>query len=381
MPLKVVHISTVHSPHDPRIYHKQCRTLAKAGFDVTLVIPAYDPDFQPQDGVKVVLLPPPANRRERLAKTRQLAFGEAKALAADIYHFHDPELIPLGRKLKRKDNVVIYDVHEDYETAMKQKEYLPKVLAPVAALVYRGLISLLTRRMELCLAEKYYQEKMPRGQCILNYPLLSGREAATAPREGDRLLYTGNVTAERGAFLHARLPALDHRVSVQYIGKCGQGIARGIWEIAAGYRERVAITGVEEYVPYAQIEDAYFNGHWLAGLALFPPSEHYRKKELTKFFEYMYAQIPILCSNFPVWQEFVEKYDCGLAVSPEDHEAVTAALKQLREDPVRAARMGENGRRAVVEELNWESQGRKLVAWYYALLGSKDKIKTGSEGL
>ena len=99
MPLKAVHISTVHSPHDPRIYHKQCRTLAKAGFDVTLIIPE-DDDFQPQDGVKVIFLPKPANRRERLAKTRQLAYREAKALNADIYHFHDPELIPIGHKLK-----------------------------------------------------------------------------------------------------------------------------------------------------------------------------------------------------------------------------------------------------------------------------------------
>ena len=176
MPPKVVHISTVHSPHDPRIYHKQCRTLAKAGFDVTLVIPRDNIDFQPQDGVKVIFLPKPANRRERLGKTRRLAYREARALNADIYHFHDPELIPVGRKLKRENNIVIYDIHEDYETAMQQKEYLPRFLAPAAAFAYRIATNLLTRKFELCLAEKYYKEKFPRGKCILNYPLLSSRE-------------------------------------------------------------------------------------------------------------------------------------------------------------------------------------------------------------
>lgn len=375
MPLKVVHISTVHSPHDPRIYHKQCRTLAKAGFDVTLIIPQDDLDFQPQDNVKAILLPKPSSRRERMTKTRQLAWKEAKALEADVYHFHDPELIPLGRRLKTRDNVVIYDIHEDYETAMRQKPYLPGLLAPVAAFAYRIATNLLTRSFALCLAEKYYQDKFPRGKCILNYPLLSPRtiEHADADRSY-QLLYTGNVTAERGAYIHAKLPELDDHVAVEYIGKCSREIANQIFRIAERSLDRVKITGVDHYIPREQIEDAYFNSKWLAGLALFPPTEHYKKKELTKFFEYMYAEIPILCSDFPVWKEFVEQYDCGLAVDPGDDTAVCSALNYLKNNPERAAQMGRNGRRAVREELNWEAEGRKLVDWYRELLETNKRL-------
>jgi len=370
MPPKVVHISTVHTPHDPRIYHKQCRTLAKAGFDVTLIIPKDIIDFEPQDGVKVVLLPRPANRKERLTKTRSLAYQEALALEADVYHFHDPELIPLGRKLKRKDNVVIYDIHEDYETAMHQKEYLPRILAPVAAYAYRWVTNIMTRDFELCLAEKYYREKFPRGKCILNYPLLTPRDKNPGA-SGNKLLYTGNVTPERGAYIHARLPELDDQVSVSYLGKCAKGVADKIYEVAQGHAERIDIVGVDQYIPREQIEDAYFNHRWLAGLALFPATEHYKKKELTKFFEYMYAKIPILCSDFPVWKEFVERYDCGIAVKQDDDAAIAAALKFLRENPQRAEAMGENGRRAVREELNWVAEGNKLVQWYEELLSGK----------
>ena len=370
MPPKVVHISTVHSPHDPRIYHKQCRTLAKAGFDVTLVIPRDNIDFQPQDGVKVIFLPKPANRRERLGKTRRLAYREARALNADIYHFHDPELIPVGRKLKRENNIVIYDIHEDYETAMQQKEYLPRFLAPAAAFAYRIATKLLTRKFELSLAEKYYKEKFPRGKCILNSPLLSSREINHPEPDSSCqcLLYTGNVTGERGAYIHARLPALDDQVAVEYIGKCSREIANQIFRIAGNNLERIKITGVEHYIPREQIEDAYFNNKWLAGLALFPPTEHYMKKELTKFFEYMYAGIPILCSDFPVWKQFVERHDCGLAVNPHDDMAICTALSYLKNNPERAAEMGRNGRQAVIRELNWEAEGERLVDWYKALL-------------
>lgn len=373
MPLKAVHISTVHSPHDPRIYHKQCRTLAKAGFDVTLIIPQDDNDFHPQDGVKVIFLPKPANRRERLAKTRQLAFREARTLNADIYHFHDPELIPIGRKLKNKNNIVIYDIHEDYETAMQQKEYLPKFLAPAAAFAYRTATKLLTRKFALCLAEKYYKEKFPRGKCILNYPLLTPREIKHGESDGPycRLLYTGNVTGERGAYIHAGLPELADQVAVEYIGKCSQDIADKIYSIAGARQGRIKITGINQYIPREQIEDAYFDNKWLAGLALFPPTEHYKKKELTKFFEYMYAEIPILCSDFPVWKQFVEKYDCGIAVDPEDEKAIAETIGYLKDNPQRAAGMGRNGRQAVKEKLNWEAEGKRLVQWYKALLSSR----------
>lgn len=373
MPAKVVHISTVHSPHDPRIYHKQCKTLAEAGFDVTLIIPEDGTDFQPQDGVEVILLPSPGNRRERLTATQSLALQEARKIAADIYHFHDPELIPLGRKLKNRENIIIYDIHEDYETAMAQKDYLPGFLVPAAALAYRAATNILIRSFELCLAEKYYKEKFPRGKCILNYPLLSPRERKTTTQESDggHLIYTGNVTAERGAYIHARLPELDNRVSVEYIGKCSRDIAQGIREIAGDNGPRIKITGVGHYVPREEIEDASFERQWLAGLALFPPTEHYKKKELTKFFEYMYAEIPILCSNFPAWEEFIEKHDCGIAVDPNNDDAIVEALAFLRNNPDRAREMGRNGRAAVVRELNWNAEGRKLVQWYRELLESR----------
>lgn len=369
--MKVAHISTVHSPHDPRIYHKQCRTLAKAGFEVTLIIPEDGKEFHPQDGVEVFLLPRPINRRERLAKTRKRAYQEARALNADIYHFHDPELIPLGRKLKHNDNIVIYDIHEDYETAMQQKEYLPNFLAPLAALAYRTATNLLTRNFELCLAEKYYREKFPRGKCILNYPLLSSQDIDHSEDHAScRLLYTGNVTAERGAYIHARLPELDSQVSVEYIGKCSQGVADEVFRLAGSNVNRVKITGVEQYIPMEQIEEACFNNRWLAGLALFPPTEHYKRKELTKFFEYMYAKIPILCSDFPTWSQFVTRYDCGIAVNPMDEEEIRAALRFLRDNPDRAAEMGENGRKAIIQQLNWDVEGNKLVNWYRELLNT-----------
>lgn len=372
MSAKVVHISTVHTPHDPRIYHKQCRTLAKAGFDVTMIVTGQeDKMFLPQDGVKVIYLPSPANRWERMTRISFLAVNKARALNADIYHFHDPELIPFARKLKTKKNIVIFDIHEDYVTAMAQKKYLPKFIAHVVALVYRAVTKLLTGKFELCLAEKYYKEEFPRGKCILNYSNVIPRQRVAnsyKSKHYNNLIYTGNVTISRGALIHAKLPRLDSQVAVKYFGKCSKDVAQQIYEYANGCRNRISITGISYYVPPEYIEDAYYKENWLAGLALFPPDVHYEKKELTKFFDYMAAEIPILCSDFPLWKQLVEKYGCGIAVNPNDNSAIVNALEFLKNNPEAAKEMGRKGRKAVLDRLNWNVEGLRLVEWYREML-------------
>src|SRR5690625_3774375 len=166
---RVVHMTTVHHPYDPRIYYKQCLSLKKAGFDVTLIAQG-DTNDQRVKSVNHIRLKKYQSRIKRMLFGVFSAYKEAKKLQADIYHFHDPELLIVGWLLKKKDNIVIYDIHEDYVTSILQKKYLPKVLRRFLASVYKLLEKWLTRKMELCLAEKYYQEIYPQGKCILNYP-------------------------------------------------------------------------------------------------------------------------------------------------------------------------------------------------------------------
>ncbi len=91
----VCHLTSVHPVEDVRIFHKECVSLAKHGFDVTLVAcgePAYK---QNKNGVNVVSLDVPVkNRFERMTKRTRAVYKKALEVDADIYHFHDPELLP-----------------------------------------------------------------------------------------------------------------------------------------------------------------------------------------------------------------------------------------------------------------------------------------------
>src|SRR5699024_6790614 len=299
------------------------------------------------------------------------AYKKAKQQNADIYVFHDPELLFVASLLKKRNNIVVYDIHEDYITSILQKDYLKKPIKKIIATCYTVIQKLFTRKMEKSLAEKYYQDAYPNGVCILNYPLLNekmqqldrGQQQPT-----NNLLYTGNVTEERGALIHATLPKIDSDTNVQFIGKCPSRLAEQMKEVAGKEAPHLHFEGIDTFVVKERIEEMYMQERWLAGIALFPPTEHYMKKELTKFFEYMNAGLPIICSDFPVWKQFIETYECGIAVNPASESEIKEAIDYLRNNPDEAYRMGENGKKAVMETLNWHSEEKKLITWYDQML-------------
>lgn len=88
----------------------------------------------------------------------------------------------------------------------------------------------------------------------------------------------------------------------------------------------------------------------------------------TKIFEEMMAGLPVVCTDFVLWREFVERWHCGLCVDPADSDGIAEAVQYLLDHPVEARRMGENGRKAVEKEFNWSVEEKKLLALYEEIL-------------
>jgi hypothetical protein len=108
---KVVVLSSVHPAFDHRIFHKECKTLARAGHEVVFVVP--HEKSERIDGVTIHALPLPRDRWERMTRTTWTVLRSALKQRGDVYHFHDPELIFAGILLKMRGKRVVYDVHED----------------------------------------------------------------------------------------------------------------------------------------------------------------------------------------------------------------------------------------------------------------------------
>ena len=138
------------------------------------------------------------------------------------------------------------------------------------------------------------------------------------------------------------------------------------------------IEGEGQSVPRQRLDELALNYHWLAGLAVFPKTDHYRRKELTKFFEYMQAGIPILCSDMPAWKRFVEEQGIGVTVDPEDPDDQRRKIQWLLDHPDERRVMGERGRHLVETQYNWQTQADKLVKLYNELL--KKNKQDGRKG-
>ena len=122
--MKVCHFTSVHRSNDIRIFHKECSSLANNDFEVYLV--ASNTDNYELNGVHVVNAT--HKKRKRLARmlfTTREVYQKALEINADVYHFHDPELLPFALKLKRKGKIVIYDAHEDVPKQVMDKHWIP----------------------------------------------------------------------------------------------------------------------------------------------------------------------------------------------------------------------------------------------------------------
>jgi glycosyltransferase involved in cell wall biosynthesis len=368
---RIAHLTSVHSAKDPRIFLKECKTLASTGYEVVLIVPHGGDETL--DDVRIRALPAPSGRFQRLTRTVWQVYRAAVEEDAQVYHFHDPELMPIGLLLKLRGKDVIYDIHEDYITSISQKSYLPRWLRPGLSALFGWLEAALARLFAIIIAEDYYSKRFPHATKVMNYPLVGLAELSEADmprknRDARRLLYTGSITEDRGALLHAQVVRNVPEVEVHMVGRCGEGLADRLRQAAGGDAHRLHLEGIEQYVPYDRILTRYAEGGWLAGLAVFPPTPHYRQKQLTKFFEYMDSGIPIVCSDFPVWRSLIDGIGCGLLVDPLDSQSVADAIEWLVENPEGAEEMGRRGQEAVRTRYNWEAESRKLLNLYEGLL-------------
>jgi glycosyltransferase involved in cell wall biosynthesis len=104
------------------------------------------------------------------------------------------------------------------------------------------------------------------------------------------------------------------------------------------------------------------------GIVCFLPEPNNINFGPTKLFEYMVCGLPVVASHFPEWRSVVEGSGCGVCVDPTDPEDIARGIQTLGRDRDRLRAMGLRGRAAVLDRYNWESESRRLLAAYSALL-------------
>lgn len=365
----VVHLTSVHKRNDVRVFLKMCRSLAKAGFDTYLVV-ADGHGNAVVDGVKVVDVGAPAgNRLTRMTMTVHRVYRQALSMKADIYHFHDPELIPIGLLLKRAGKVVVFDSHEDYRSDILHKHYVPKLVRKAVAAIYALLENFAAQRLDCIvaatpkIASVFTEIGAKRVVTLNNFPLLEEtRMDGEACDKSIDAIFIGAISAVRGVSELVRSLNDANSYGVTLAGPfANEGIQRHLVELE-GWR-RVDYQGV---VDREKVQELLASSK--VGIVTYLPAPNHTESQPNKLFEYMGAGIPVVASFFPLWKEIVEGAECGVCVDPESPDAIGEAINFLIEHPQASERMGENGKKAVLEKYNWQAEEGKLLGFYRDLL-------------
>lgn len=365
--LKVVHLTSVHPRGDTRIFLKQCRSLAAAGHQVSLIVADGQGD-NVRDGVAILDVGRPTGRLERMLHATRRVLARARSLDADIYHLHDPELLPVALVLKRAGKRVIFDAHEDLPRQILSKPYLHPFLRRGVSHAAGFVEQFVAGRLDAvvaatpAIAEKF-AAKGVRTVTVNNFPMLGELETGIGGSEKRReVCYVGGITAIRGIVELVR--ALELSVSGARLNLGGQFSESGT---RAAVERLPGWAKVNElgFLSRSQMRDVLARS--VAGIVTFLPAPNHTAAQPNKMFEYMSAGLPVIASDFPLWREIVEGNECGICVDPCDPQAIAEAIDRLAGDPELAARMGENGRCAVHERYNWRIEERKLLDLYAAL--------------
>lgn len=366
---KVCHMSSAHRGLDVRIFHKECVSLARAGYEMHLVIAASSADVTEAaaKGVTSHALPSPGSRLARMFKQAWRCYRIARKLDADIYHFHDPELIPYGMLLKMAGKRVIYDVHEDVPRDIESKEWLPRWMRRPVARLCGGLEHFGAKHcFSIITATPYIENRFRRfnrlALAIKNYPLPDELAPAGGQRAcAQKVCYAGSISRLRGMReLIEALPLVpDVRLTL-----CGR-FADPEFEVELRAMPGWKQVDYRGHVGRGEVKRAMEGCS--AGVVTLHPTSSYVDSLPIKMFEYMSAELPVIASDFPLWREIVDGAQAGICVDPLSSQAIASAIRDLVSDPIKVENMGKAGRRAVLEKYNWPNEAANLVEFYKRL--------------
>lgn len=369
----ICHISTVHQGMDTRIYFKECLALSKEGFDVNLVITGEKEMVDSSGKVKFLLLKPNNSFLTRISNS--FLFGPIKAIStnANIYHFHDPELMPIGLLFKFFGAKVVFDFHELVYVQLNDKEllgggFIDKLIKGAYLILEKASVRAFDK---IVLAEagyrdyfeRNYQQRMGKVEFIQNFPMIAlidnSKKVSLGHDDKFVLFYAGGITKIRGILEIVKAANLIDDVKLVIVGKWDDD---SYWEECQAADKNNVIdyrgfVNMDEVYPLMKCADA--------GIANLFPKDNYLTSLPVKVFEYMACSLPLIMSDFPYWKTtFAE---CALFVSPENSEDIANKIELLKRDSSKRTEMGEKSRKTVEDLYSWENEKEKLIEMYKSI--------------
>jgi glycosyltransferase involved in cell wall biosynthesis len=360
---RVVHITSVHPALDTRIFVKECSTLARANWEVKLLV--LGAESITRNGVEIIGVPFSGGRIKRFIRGGRLLIERALELNAAVYHIHDPELLFLANQLIRKGKKVIYDAHEDLPRQVAHKHYIPGWLKGIASRCVEWLEDHYASRMSAIVSvtptivERFGKIHSNVVE-VCNYPDFDDIAIDRQRSSSRNICYVGGVTEARG--IRELLDALVYTdAKLILAGACSPSElleelkTHRAWS-KVDYRGFLDRDGVNQVMRESMV-----------GLVTLRPHPGYSTAYPVKMFEYMAAGLPVLATNIPLWKAILEEAGAGYTVDINQSQVYGQCIDAFLNDPQASLKMGLAGRQAAELRFNWANESKKLLDLYNRL--------------
>lgn len=377
----------MHDWKDDRIFERACVGLSNLGHEVHLIASPQMKHYLSEEGQKdgsptsvvnnVTLhwLKKRNGWKRRIISSLEAAHY-ARSLQADIIHFHDPDLLPFMLWIKWRGATVVYDVHENYASRFFRPR-IPKFIASLLSVGYRKIENWLIRQFDGAIFVTESLKNLcssceEKALVVGNLPYLKLLKQSTLPEKKYpriTIVTSGTISDERNATqtveaaqeLKKRgVEAVDFLFAGKYTSECKKAMLRII------EKEKLNNVRLEGMLPYLKNFQRVGMAH--IGCVFYEDNINNRIGLPNRAFEYMYSGLMILGDDFPEVRRLIEETQCGIVTNSKNPKELADKIESLLDNPELIQELGNNGRRAVMKNYNFEQALNDLVLFYKRII-------------
>lgn len=361
--MNIVHITTSHTPWDTRILYKQCSGLAASGNFKSVTLLNCREVNETFESVTIKAADKKRSRILRYTLSVYKSIDLAQKLNADIIHVHDPELYCLAMFCRFTNIKVVVDVHENYFDKIELRSWMPRYLRSIARLFLRitykvvgnyafGVIGAVPT-----ITDQFNNENKA---TIRNFPQLHrlSQMKGEPKRIPGKIVYTGGLGYNRGAEAVVKsFSSMDDRYTLHIYGRVNETLKAELANFLA--KGNIILHGI---CPFEEVMNSVRTS--CCGVICNESGKGYEYALPNKLFEYLALGVPVVCSNFPLWEELVVENDVGISVRPDDHQAIRNALELFCSNVALSNEYGNRCKALAQKNYNWANEFSKLLALY-----------------
>jgi len=345
------------------IQRQQARKLITDGYDVYFVVSDDKPE-EIKNGIHYV----PAgiyvsNYIQRVMILPHKIYEVALTINADAYQTIDPALLTICTKLKNKGKKIFFNLLEAHPFTFYDKSRLPHFIKwlLVKTMSIRMKNSMLKIDAIFAVSEDImdYLNKWGVKNIYLmgNYPNIDYSFQLSKKEYMDRenvVIYYGHIpqTSRQENFIDV----IESMTNVKYMlaGKFWNEKYLDALKKKEGWKNVEFIDGFNRNELPTILSKCTISNTARNLMQVSNRKEVKGSLGIIKIFESMEAALPLLLADLPVYRDLVKKYDCGVLVDVNDQDSIRKGIEYLVENKERAYEMGQNGRRAVLEQYSWD---------------------------